>query len=171
MRRPAVRQREMVMMFDYRYWVTRRLLDATGRLPPAAFLAPTAVATRDLRATLVHELDVEWSWRLNLQGRHDEDEAELRPEDYPDLATLRAHWARDEAEMRGWLGGLTDEALAAPATSANGGDPRPLWQFLVHVLTHAAQQQADAATLLSLAGATPGDLDFLDFVQDATGMG
>lgn len=56
-------------LIDYMYWVNGRLLDAAEPLAPAELAAPTAVTTRDLRATFVHELDVEWSWRLNLQGQ------------------------------------------------------------------------------------------------------
>lgn len=161
-----MRKTEVLDLFDYLYWANSRILDAAAALTPARFLTRTTTTTRDLRATLVHELDVEWSWRLNLQGRHAEDEAELRPEDYPDLAAVREHWRRDEAEMRAWLGGLTDEALAAEVRSAHGGPGLPLWRFLVHILMHAAQQQADAATLLSLAGASPGELGYLEFLRD-----
>ena len=156
---------DVMSLFDYMYWVNRRLLDAAARLPVSAFVSPEAVTTRDLRSTLVHELDVEWSWRLRLQGRADEDENELRPEDYPDLAALRAHWEGDEAEMRAWLATLTDEGLARPVTPAPLKHPFPLWQYLTHILMHAAQQQADAATLLSLAGESPGELGYLEFLR------
>ncbi len=156
-----------LLLFEYMYWVNHRLLDAAGRLP-AGRLAAEAPTTRDLRATLVHELDVEWSWRLALQGRPIEElgpELELRPEDYPDLAAIREHWARDEAEMRAWLDTLDDAALAAEVLPALSDTRRPLWQFLVHVVTHAAQQQADAATLLSASGASPGELGFLEYLE------
>jgi hypothetical protein len=43
----------------------------------------------------------------------------------------------------------------------NGGR---LWVFLDHIVTHAAQQQADAATLLSLAGQSPDELTFLEYL-------
>lgn len=121
--------------------------------------------TRDLRGTLVHELDVEWSWRLNLQGRLSDDEADLSPDDYPDVAAIREHWSRDEADMRAWLEELSDELLAADVVSGLTDSRRPLWQYLVHIVTHAAQQQADAATLLSLAGRSPGELGFLEYLS------
>lgn len=156
---------EVQSLFDYMYWVNHRLLDAAGRAPAADFVKTDLVTTRDLRSTLVHELDVEWSWRLRLQGRSDEDEAELRPEDYPDIAALRAHWERDEAEMRSWLGSLSDEDLTQIITPEPMKHPFPLWQYLTHILTHAAQQQADAATLLSLAGQSPGELGYLEFLR------
>ena len=160
-------------MFDHMYWVNRVLLDAAADLPPDGFAAPSTTTTRDLRATLVHELDVEWSWRLNVQGKPMEEwgeDEELKPEDYPDVATLAAHWARDEADMRSWLDGLSDADLAADASSAFTKDRRPLWHYLLHIVTHASQQQADAATLLSQAGRSPGELDFLAFIEATEGM-
>ena len=160
-----MRNTEMSVLFDYMYWVNHRVLDLAEQLPEGGFLALSAGTTRDLRATLVHELDVEWSWRLNLQGRLSEAEEDLRPEDYPDLANVRAHWDRDEAEMRAWLASLDDDQLAAPVYSKLTNRTRPLWQFLMHIVIHSAQQQADAATLLSSAGHSPGELGFLQFLR------
>jgi uncharacterized damage-inducible protein DinB len=152
-------------LFDYMYWVNGRLLDAAARLSTAEFVMIDAVTTRNLRATLVHELDVEWSWRLRLQDRSDEDEAEVRPEDFPNVAALRARWEQDEAEMRAWLAKLTDEDLARIVGPKPMKHPFALWQYLTHILMHAAQQQADAATLLSLAGESPGELGYLEFLR------
>ena len=155
---------DMAVLFDYMYWANRRLLDFAGCLSQEEFTASTSVTTRGLRATLVHELDVEWSWRLNLQGRVGDDDTELDPEHYPDVESLADHWHRDEVEMRRWLASLTSEQLAADVPSSFTEESRPLWQFLLHIVTHAAQQQADAATLLSLAGQSPGELSFLEYL-------
>lgn len=160
-----MRKSDVHSLFAYMYWANRRILDAAEHLTVDELTAPTAVTTRDLRATLVHELDAEWSWRLNLQGRLSEDEDDLRPEDYPDVASIREHWRRDEADMRTWLDALTEDQLAAEVQSGLTQDSRPLWQYLVHIGMHAAQQQADAATLLSLAGRSPGDLGFLEYLS------
>jgi uncharacterized damage-inducible protein DinB len=152
-------------LIDYMYWTNGRILDAAELLTPDEFTSPSAVTTRDLRATLVHELDVEWSWRLNLTGRDAEDEEELKPDDYADVALLRAHWQRDEAEMRAWVASLADDDLAADVASGLTKDRRPLWQYLVHIIVHAAQQQADAATLLTRAGHSPGELGYLEYLR------
>lgn len=152
-------------LFDYMYWVNTKLLGAAEDLSPERFTAPSTATTRDLRATLVHELDVEWSWRLNLQNRLAGDEAELDPVDFLDVASLRERWEQDETEMRAWLGTLTDGDLAAEVASTFTRDRRPLWLFLVHILTHAAQQQADAATLLTAAGHSPGDIGFIAYLH------
>jgi uncharacterized damage-inducible protein DinB len=161
-----MRADDVRMLFDFMYWVNGRLLEHAAEVGPERFTAPTAVTTRDLRGTLVHELDVEWSWRLNLQGRLEEDEAELDPRDFPDVASLAARWADDEAEMRAWLAAFDDEGMVAEVASPLTGDRGPRWRFLLHIVTHAMQQQADAATLLSLAGSSPGELGFLDYVDE-----
>ena len=84
---------EIRLFVDAMYLANYRLLDHAARLPTEQFTA-SAQTERDLRATLVHELDVEWSWRLNLEGRLDSAIEDLEPENYPDVATLRRHWER-----------------------------------------------------------------------------
>ncbi len=160
-----MRKDDVSVLFDYMYWVNHRLLDRAGRLTSEGFVESAAVTTRNLRATFVHELDVEWSWRENLRGRVGDDDAELDPNDYPDVASLNEHWQRDEAEMRQWLSSLSDAELAAEVYSTFTDERRPLWMFLVHIVTHAAQQQADAATLLSVADQSPGELTFLEYLS------
>jgi uncharacterized damage-inducible protein DinB len=169
-----MRKTDIRMLIDYMYWVNHRLLEAAADLTAEQFREPATVTTRDLRATLVHELDVEWSWRLNLLQTPIEEigsEQELQPEDYPDVKTLRSHWARDEAEMRAWIDALSDEDLEGVVASAFTRDRRPLWQYLLHIVTHAAQQQADAATLLTLAGSSPGEIDFLRYLETRSSKG
>jgi uncharacterized damage-inducible protein DinB len=154
-------------LIDWMYWVNHRVLDAAGGLSDAEFVAASAVTTRSLRGTLVHELDVERSWRAILSGgAPDED---LRADAYPNVGSLRDHWTLDEAEMRAWLASLSDADMEAEATSAITDDRQPLWKFLVHIVTHAAQQQADAATLLTLAGHSPGEFDYLEFLAPRAG--
>ena len=160
---------EIRALFEWMYWVNHRLLDAAAELSDKQFAEPNGLTTRDLRSTLVHELDVEWSWRLNLQGAPEEEigeDAELRADDYPTVAALREHWARDEAVMLSWIWSFSDEDLERPVASGFSRDRRPLWQYLLHIVTHAAQQQADAATLLTLAGRSPGEIGFLEFLME-----
>jgi uncharacterized damage-inducible protein DinB len=160
-----MRKADVETLVDYMYWCNHRILDAAERLPVEELTAPSQLTTRNLRATLVHELDVEWSWRLNLQGRLSEDEGELEPEDYPDVASIREHWTRDEAEMRAWIAAMSDADVEAEVESGLSRNRRPLWEYVMHIVFHGSQQQADAASLTSLAGASPGDLGFLEYLK------
>lgn len=162
-----MRNADLVKLFDHSYWANHQVLQAASGLTEAEFAAPSDCTTRGLRATLVHSLDVEWSWRLRLLGEPPDawgPEVELRPEDYPTADAVAEHWRRDEAEMRVWLGTLGDEELARPIDLSKS-NRFPLWYYVVHILTHSAQQRADAATLLTRMGHSPGDLDFLDFAD------
>jgi uncharacterized damage-inducible protein DinB len=164
---------EVVQFVEYLTWVNRRLVQAAGRLPASAFTTASGPTVRDLRATLVHELDVEWSWRLVLEGRPEEEwgsEAEMRPEDFPDLETLRVRWAEEERSLLGWVRSLTDEQLEADVRPGLVNASLPLWMFVMHIVMHGTQQQADAATLLTAAGASPGEIGFLDWVAESRSL-
>jgi uncharacterized damage-inducible protein DinB len=163
-----VNNADVQSLFDWMYWVNHRLLDAADGLTDKAFQAPSKVTTRSLRETFVHELDVEWSWRENLRGKAIDEwgpDEELKADDFPDVGALRERWSRDEAEMRSWLASLSDADVARPVRSAFTDDRRPLWQYLMHIVSHAAQQQADAATLLTLAGRSPGEIGYLEYLR------
>lgn len=157
----------VIALYDFTYWANRHLLEVAAQLTPEQWVAPSDITERSLRATLVHTLDVEWSWRLRLQKRPKEEwgsDVELKPEDYPTVASLAVRWARDEAEMRSWLASLDDATLASDWDIS---DKRlfPLWTYLVHIVTHSQQQRSDAAILLTRAGHSPGNIEFLDYAD------
>jgi uncharacterized damage-inducible protein DinB len=156
---------EATTLFEHLYWVRDRILEAAQHAEDA-FVDHDPVTTRDLRSTLVHELDVQWSWRERLKGADWEEwgpDAELRAEDYASIAAIVDHWRRDEADMRAWLASLTDADLDAPPVRAE--DRQPLWCYVMHLISHGTQQFSEAAVLLSRAGHSPGEIGFLEFVM------
>jgi uncharacterized damage-inducible protein DinB len=167
----VVRQRELATLFDYTYWAHRRILTTAARLTDAQFTLRSVIVGRDLRATLVHTLDVECSWRLRLQRRPEEEwRRALAVTDYRNVATLADHWARDETAMRAWVATLDDAALARSA-DLDRSEQYPLWYYLVHMVTHSQQHRSESAQLLTQLGQSPGDLDFLDYCDWARGSG
>jgi len=166
-----MRQRELATLFDFNYWAHRRILTTAARLTDPQFTLRSVIVGRDLRATLVHTLDVECSWRLRLQRRPEEEwRKTLAIADYRNVAALADHWTRDEAEMRAWVATLDDTTLARSADL----DPReqyPVWYYLVHLVTHSQQHRSEAAQLLTQLGQSPGDLDFLEYADWARGSG
>jgi uncharacterized damage-inducible protein DinB len=149
---------------DYVYWLRDRILAEAAKLDLDAWTATETVTSRDLRSTLVHELDVELSWRKRIRGEPPADWRDriVSADEFPTVADLTAFWRADEVETRDWIAGLDDEALAGPV-SVNDLWGYSLTIHLLHVVDHAVQSFAEAAVLLTAAGHSPGDLDFLDF--------
>jgi uncharacterized damage-inducible protein DinB len=86
---------DLQVLLDNRYWETWQFA-AAARLSDDQ-LAPSTLTTRSLRGTLIHALDVEWSWRVRLPGQLAEvwgPEQELRPEDFPTVAALATAGSR-----------------------------------------------------------------------------
>jgi uncharacterized damage-inducible protein DinB len=158
-----MRKADVVLLFDYNYWANRQILATADETPKEHFVAPSDVTWRGIRATLVHTLDVERSWRGRLRGEPKESwDAELREDDFPTARALAERWERDEGEMRSWLDGLDDAALEA-VVDLGGNDRFPLSYFLLHVVTHSAQQRRDAVVLLTNAGHPPPEIEFLNY--------
>ncbi|MCA1570545.1 MAG: hypothetical protein LC798_09580 [Chloroflexi bacterium] len=160
-----MRTADAVTLFDHLYWVRDTVLRAASELDPGAFTSTDTVTTRDLRATLVHELDVQWSWRERLRGAdwaEWSEDAELKADDYPTVQAVVEHWQRDEVEMRAWLVSLTNADLDAPPPRDE--DSFPLWYYVMHLVSHGIQQFSEAAVLLTRGGHSPGDIGFLEFV-------
>jgi len=159
---------DLAALFSHLYFVRDRVL-AAADAPGVVLVDPSPPTERDLRATLVHELDVEWSWRVRLASndrtRFSESDEELDPADFDDIDAIRAHWAADEEEMRDWLTTLGPSDMDGPCLTETTGAGHPFWYHLQHVYSHALQQFADAATLLSATGNSPGELDFLEWAE------
>lgn len=156
-----MRSSEIGDLYGYLYWIRDRVLAAAENAGPDALPSTHPGSSRDLRATLVHELDVELGWRARLSGA---EEIDLDPAEFPTIGAIAEHWQRDEAEMRRWLATLTDEALAAPPPR-EADQSFPLWYYLVHVVSHGIQELEEAVVLLGLSGHAPRDLGFLDYAD------
>ena len=95
---------------------------------------------------------------------------------YTTLESLETRRQEEERAMRSYLASLTDEDLALhygqtrwpEQVRALRGEESLLWYYLVHVVNHGTQHRSEAAALLTEYGQSPGDLDFVLFLE-ATG--
>jgi uncharacterized damage-inducible protein DinB len=58
-----VNTQDILMLYDYNYWVTRRVLAAAAQVSHEQFISPTGHSFGSLRGTLVHMLDGEGDYR------------------------------------------------------------------------------------------------------------
>src|SRR5438132_12275313 len=136
----------------------RRVLNAAVGIDPAAWSRERVVGERGLGGILVHALGAHVRWRNGWQGRSDKPRPELEP--LPAPGDLRDRWEAEWGALDDYLDDLRDDGLNAI------WDGLPLWQTMVHVVNHGTQHRSEAAALLTEAGRSPGDLDFIEFVEE-----
>jgi uncharacterized damage-inducible protein DinB len=159
-----MRHEDVGELLDYLWWVRDRVLAATASLSDDEFRSAETVTTRDLRATLAHQLENEWAWRARLsQGAFPV--GDVVPGDYPTPDDLIDRWHREEADLRAWFAQVSDAQLAARAPGDDSG--LRVWECLVYVVTHGIAQLTEAAVLLTRTGHSPGEIGFLAFCSDA----
>jgi uncharacterized damage-inducible protein DinB len=154
-----------VELSDFRYllaydrWATRRILDAATGADAATWSAPNEIGDRGLGGILVHQYGALARWRHGLSGASG---PRPRPEaeGLLGLADLRSRFEAEWEGWAGWLGRLRPEHLRMEEEGIR------LDRALLHVFNHGTQHRSEAAALLTRAGASPGDLDLLDFIVE-----
>ncbi len=155
-------------LYDYHCWATRRVLDAAERCTPEQLTATGPAPHGSLLATLVHSLAAERVWLQRARdGGKLTDLADL--EGITTVAALNDAWDAQQVAMREYLAGITDEQLAEKfryVVSRGAWRDEVLWQALIYIVLHGIQHRSEAAILLTAYGESPGNLDFIIFVQE-----
>jgi uncharacterized damage-inducible protein DinB len=158
---------DLLSLYDYAGWANGRVLDAAARLDEADWRRPSGHPFGSVHGTMVHILSSEMLWLARWQGRSPTERA-VAPEDLPTVAALRARWAPVAAELRAFLA-AQDEAgwgrVIAYRTLDGRAAAYPLWQMLLQVVNHGTQHRAEAASLLTELGQSPGELDLIHFFR------
>jgi uncharacterized damage-inducible protein DinB len=153
-------------LYRYNTWATARVLDTAERLGPGPFVTPHDAACPSVRDTLVHAMSAQWIWLERWQGRSPASAIDARG--FPDLASIRARWADIEGDTQRFVGEISEARLASVVEYRNTKGERwahALWQQMIHQVNHATQHRSEVAVMLTRWGHSPGDLDFLIFVE------
>ena len=63
-----MRHEDVGELIEYLYWARDRILAASAALTDSEFRSRATVTTRSLRATLAHQIECEWAWRIRLSA-------------------------------------------------------------------------------------------------------
>jgi uncharacterized damage-inducible protein DinB len=163
-----MQKNDVLLLFDYNYWATQRILKAVAQVTVQDFTAQRNYSHGGLRGTLVHALAAEQLWRIRCQERRSPTALALKEEEFPDLATLRDYWQGEERLMRSYLNRLDDSALGQSVhyRFSDGNEyEHLLWQVLVHVVNHATQHRSEVAVMLTDLGCSPGNIDLSVYLR------
>jgi len=163
----------LATMFDYNAAMNVRLLDCAANVSDEQLDTPSGYSVGSLRQTLWHTLLVEAGWGRFCQGI--EVDRTKPPPVAPTaaIADLQAFHARESAQIRSYLDGMRDDDFAARLTSKRPDGTESVftpWHVLVHILYHSAQHRSEAAELLTRYGQSPGDTDFIFFMETDEAM-
>jgi uncharacterized damage-inducible protein DinB len=153
---------DLIGLYDYGYWVNRKLFQVLAQLTPEEFTQPVAGSYGSIRNTLVHVMSAEWGWLDRCGGSARG--AALKADDYATVESLIETWHRVEGYVREFLATLKDEDLARMVEFTLGQPEKysmRLGELLHHAAIHGVHHRGQVALLLRSLGFAPGNFDIL----------
>jgi uncharacterized damage-inducible protein DinB len=153
-------------LYAYNAWANRRTVDSCEALDGEKFTRDLGSSFRSVRDTLVHILGAEWVWLERWRGRTPT--SFLAATEFPDLHSVRRHWAGVESELLDFVGGLSAETIGkviAYKLMTGAAYAEALGQSLQHMANHGTYHRGQIATMLRQLDAKPASTDLIVFYR------
>ena len=154
------------ILFAYQNHTMQRLIACAAQLDDTAYREHPGFGHGSLHDLFLHLLAASRMWRTVLvMGKRP---SRLDRDSFPDLPSLQAGFAEEEAGWQAYVGQLSEEEVGATVTLPRPGGEQhviPRWRILQHLILHGMQHAAEVAHLLTLKDQSPGDIDFIFFDQ------
>ena len=160
-------RQDILTLYHYNQWANARILSKAANVTQEQFLAPASFPHGGLRGTLVHALFAEWVWRQRWEGTSPTQR--FKPQDFPTFESLRTRWLEEENQLMKFVERVTEDQLEQTFRYNNlSGQPftKTLWHAMAHVVNHGTQHRTEAAAMLTDFGHSPGDLDFIYYLDE-----
>jgi uncharacterized damage-inducible protein DinB len=160
---------DAVALIDYHYWARDRMLDALEALTPEQYTRDLGSSFRSVRDTIVHTYGAEWNWYLRWVSSSPTGFPD--PQEFPDVAAIRAAWRSQEQKVRLLVNSLAsanqlDRVLRY--RTLDGQEMESAFsQMLQHVVNHATFHRGQVTTMLRQLGApAPKPQDLIRFYRE-----
>lgn len=160
---------EIRSLYDYNSWANHRVFDACAPLTPEQFSRDLKSSFPSVRATLEHIMWAEWLWLERWKGSSHSGPS---VEKFADLAAIGARWNQVEADLQGYVRGLSAEDLERVVHYRNtkGHEfSNPMVQMLQHLVNHGSYHRGQIATMLRQLGVAPLTTDLIAFYRERAG--
>jgi len=159
---------DLTTMLEFHYSARDRVLEAVEKLTPEQYTRDLGSSFRSVRDTLVHLLSADSNWLKRWRGTSPT--TMLDPGEYPDVATLRAAWTAQEAQIRALLASMDDESVMREMDykTLDGRLLRSqLWEMIHHVVNHGTYPRGQVQTMLRQLGASPArSVDLITYYRE-----
>jgi uncharacterized damage-inducible protein DinB len=153
-------------LYDYNSWANHRVLDACAPLTTEQFSRDLKSSFPSVRATLEHIMWAEWIWLGRWKGHSQT--GQLGGE-LTDLAAIRARWNPIEADLQGFVRGLSTADLDRVVEYRNTKGQaftNPMNQMLRHLVNHGTYHRGQVTMMLRQLGAAPATTDLIAFYRE-----
>lgn len=158
---------EFRTLYEYDAWANARTLNACAALTPEQLNRNLGNSFGSVRDTLVHILGAQMIWLARLTGA--QPIGMPNPEQYADLAAVRAEFAAVEPKLRSYVAGLSQADLERVLEYQNlkGVTFRDeIGKALQHLANHGSYHRGQVTTLLRQLGAEPVSTDMIAFYRE-----
>jgi uncharacterized damage-inducible protein DinB len=159
-------------LYESQFWGMNRILSLAAGLSEQEYASDTGFTSGSVRAILTHALAAESMYISRSRGlpTPTPDSPDwISEESLPTIEALTERWAAEEKVTRAFLENLTEDQLAAEKTfkRRDGVEvTQVVWHMLTTVHQHSLQHRAEAAEALTKMGRSPGNLDFIVYINE-----
>ncbi len=167
-------QETVLLLFEHNIWANRHLIQYAKWLTGEQLTAQvTGFYHGTPFQTILHIVDVEWSWIQACQGKPmAQDLWEMI--DLPDLESVERFYRQESDDVAQYLNRLQDHEINGEVDfgSAFGREPQhtKLWHILVHIVTHNIEHRTELGHYLTDCGHSPGELSFGNYLMNVRGQ-
>jgi uncharacterized damage-inducible protein DinB len=159
-------------LYDSNYWGVGKIIGAAEGMSDEEYGAANNYSHNNIREILTHTLMAETMYLSRLTGRPLPDASSpdaISEANLPSVEALKARWARHDETMRAYVDKLDDgelDRIASWVRRDGVSVSMPVWQVLTQIHEHGLQHRAEAAEALTLVGRSPGNLDFIVYIEE-----
>ncbi len=157
------RKELLLALYDYGVWANAKVLHLAAQLPDEQYRKRWSEGYQSIHDTLVHNYGADQRWLARWQG--DPSPAIVNPAELSALAEIQKRWDTLAAGRRAYIETLTDAQLDEEIAWVRGQERTmlPRWQAMMTAATHGVQHRSEIAAMLTDAGHSPGNLDFVQY--------
>jgi uncharacterized damage-inducible protein DinB len=150
-------------LFSYHFQTINNMLEIAGMLTPEVYHQDPGYGRGSLHDLFFHLLRSDTAWREGLQtGKRLPPKLELK--DFPDSHLLINGFLQERASWEKFFLEVSPDKVDGDIQMiGDDGEVNnfQVWRILQHVILHGMQHMAEIAELLTSAGQSPGNIDFI----------